>query len=50
MAASAALTIVAGALYDGTGLGLTWPMTASMIGMVGFYLALLKVERRASSV
>jgi DHA1 family bicyclomycin/chloramphenicol resistance-like MFS transporter len=46
MAASAALAIVAGHYYDGTGVGLTWPMSASMIAMAAFYLALRVVESR----
>ncbi|MDX2144822.1 MAG: MFS transporter [Rhodospirillaceae bacterium] len=49
MAASAVLTIAAGATYDGTGLGLTWPMTASMVGMVAFYLGLRFAEGRRVS-
>jgi MFS transporter, DHA1 family, multidrug resistance protein len=46
MAVSAVLAIVAGHFYDGTGLGLTWPMSASMIAMVMFYVALRVVESR----
>ncbi len=49
MATSAALTIVGGHFYDGTGLGLTWPMSASMMAMVGFYLALRVFERRPTA-
>ncbi len=47
MASAAILSIVAGALYDGTALGLTWPLTASMVMMAGFYLALRITQRRA---
>lgn len=45
MACSAVLTIVAGHFYDGTGLGLTWPLTVSMVAMMGSYLGLRVFER-----
>ena len=49
MAASALLTIAAGAFYDGTGLGLTWSMSGSMVSMLGFYLTLRVFERRTKT-
>ena len=46
MASAALLSIAAGAFYDGTALGLTWPLMASMTVMVGFYVALRMIEKR----